>query len=145
MGRPPKLEYPEDQYVRGYNRRSPKSITPAIDFAQAEPYYVRRLALRQLELVEQGMSEKAAWETIAGNQEKEMRVSMGKMMLEQIQKEEELELRKGLARMHADGLLDGGTAPPEAAAAAAGGGRAAKAGKPGKAAKAEGAGKAAGR
>ena len=139
MGRPPKLEYPEDQYVRGYNRRSPKSITPAIDFAQAEPYYVRRLALRQLELVEQGMSEKAAWETIAGNQEKEMRVSMGKTMLEQIQKEEELELRKGLARLHADGLLDGGTAPPEAAA---GWGKAAKAAKAGKA---EGAGKAAGR
>ena len=107
---PPRLVFPEDRLISKFFRRNPPEVVPAIALRDAEPYYARRLALKQLELMEEGKSEAAAYEEVAGQRERELRVQMGRAALHQLQLEEERILSGGLER----GLGEGSLAPRSA-------------------------------
>lgn len=107
MRAPPRLVFPEDRLISKFFRRNPPEVVPAIALRDAEPYYARRLARKQLELMEEGKSEAAAYEEVAGQRERELRVQMGRAALQQLQLEEERILSGGLER----GLGEGSLAP----------------------------------
>lgn len=112
--------FPEDRLISKFFRRNLPEVMPAVGLRDGEPYYARRLARKQLELMEGGASEAQAYEEVVGERERELRVQMGRAALEQLQLEEERVLAGGLERALEEGSLDPAAAEPERGAAGKG-------------------------
>lgn len=102
--RPPRIEYPEDQFVHDYYGKNPAARLEPIDLGSFQPSSARTFAFRQLELMEEhGMSRRDARQQA----EREFRTgemmafegnvqSVGEKLIEAVQKEEELHLQEAL-------------------------------------------------
>jgi len=112
--------FPEDRLISKFFRRNLPEVMPAVGLRDGEPYYARRLARKQLELMEGGASEAQAYEEVVGERERELRVQMGRAALEQLQLQEERVLAGGLERAVGEGSLDPAPTEPERAASGKG-------------------------
>lgn len=60
----PKISYPEDRFVESFYARHPEAVCTPFDLKSFDAPPARKFALRQLELVRQGMNKLAAREAV---------------------------------------------------------------------------------
>lgn len=116
--RPPKIEYPEDPLIESYYARHPEAKMVPFSLQSFDAPIARRFALRQMQLIEEGLSRrearnrteaefKAEEEKLEAETARLRRVALregrnvgrAKSILEQVQEEETQFIAQGLEKM----------------------------------------------